>query len=128
MKVTRDVVVDLWTVYESGEASADTRALVEQYLQEDPELARQLRENGGAKALRPTPFAQPRDSEMDALLRTQKLVEYRRQALLLGIALVGLGSMLRYGRMVVMGLASLCLLAWLVLGLCGRRLFGLSRR
>ena len=35
MKITRSVIVDLWAVYVSGEASADTRALVEEFLRGD---------------------------------------------------------------------------------------------
>jgi hypothetical protein len=40
--VTREVITDLWPVYVSGEASPDTRGLVEAFLREDPELARKL--------------------------------------------------------------------------------------
>jgi hypothetical protein len=43
MKITRPVIVDLWPVYASGEASVETRALVEEFLHGDPELAQQLR-------------------------------------------------------------------------------------
>jgi len=38
MNVTRDVIYDLLPVYFSGDASGDTRALVEQFLSTDPEL------------------------------------------------------------------------------------------
>ncbi len=41
--VTRDVIVDLWPVYEAGEASPDTRTLVEQFLAGDRELESILR-------------------------------------------------------------------------------------
>lgn len=39
MEVTRNVILDLMPIYLADEASADTRALVESYLKEDPELA-----------------------------------------------------------------------------------------
>ena len=39
MKVTRDVILDLLPLYLAGEASADTRILVEKYLETDPKLA-----------------------------------------------------------------------------------------
>lgn len=45
MNITRPVIVDLWGVYASGEASGDTRALVDEFLRGDPELAQQLRED-----------------------------------------------------------------------------------
>ena len=43
--LTRDVIVDLWPLYVSGEASQDTRELVEAFLREDPEFARELRQD-----------------------------------------------------------------------------------
>jgi hypothetical protein len=36
MKITREVVKDLLPAYFSGEASADTQSLVEEYFREDP--------------------------------------------------------------------------------------------
>ena len=131
MKVTRDVILDLWPVYEAGEASAETRALVEEYLQQDPEFARLVRENGGAKALRPTPLTLPHDSEMATLLRTQKLMEYRRLVLLVGLlffAVFGLSALLRQYRVFTTIVALVVLLAWLGLMLFGRRLFRLPTR
>lgn len=43
MKITRDVINDLLPVYLSGEASADTRSLLEDYLRSDPSLAADVR-------------------------------------------------------------------------------------
>jgi len=40
MKVTREVVTDLLPAYFSGEASGDTRALVEDYFRQDPDFER----------------------------------------------------------------------------------------
>src|SRR5690242_18313561 len=40
MNVTRDVVTDLLPVYFSGEASGDTKVLVEDYFRQDPDFAR----------------------------------------------------------------------------------------
>jgi len=40
MAVTRDVVLDLLPLYLSDEASTDSRALVKEHLENDPELAR----------------------------------------------------------------------------------------
>ena len=42
MKVTRDVIYDLLPGYFSGEISPDTRALVDEFLQQDPEFARMM--------------------------------------------------------------------------------------
>jgi hypothetical protein len=46
MNVTREVISDLWPLYISGEASADTRRLIEGFLKDDPEFAKILK-NGG---------------------------------------------------------------------------------
>jgi hypothetical protein len=60
MTVTRDVVSDLWPLYASGEASSDTRAVVDAFLASDPAFAQVLRESAtvslsveGAPALPP---------------------------------------------------------------------------
>ncbi|HQZ18852.1 MAG TPA: hypothetical protein PLD86_18405, partial [Vicinamibacteria bacterium] len=68
---TRDVVVDLWPLYVSGEASADTRALVEEFLEREPELGEQLR-GAVAADLAPPALALPADHERATLLRTQR--------------------------------------------------------
>jgi hypothetical protein len=56
MNVTREVIRDLWPLFEAGEASPDTRALVKEFLDNDPEFARQLR----AQAAEPLPPAAKR--------------------------------------------------------------------
>ena len=43
MKVTRDIINDLIPLYFAKECSADTRALVEEYLQENPRQAEEIR-------------------------------------------------------------------------------------
>ena len=40
MKITRDVVYDLLPGYFAGEVSADTRALIDEFMATDPEFAR----------------------------------------------------------------------------------------
>jgi hypothetical protein len=59
MTVTRDVVSDLWPLYASGEASADTRALVEAFLASDPGFAAALRESGGPVSVTEPPVLPP---------------------------------------------------------------------
>ena len=44
VEVTRELITDLWPGYVDGTLSPGTRALIEQYLAQDPELARRLRE------------------------------------------------------------------------------------
>jgi hypothetical protein len=72
MKITRDVVSDLWPLYQSGEASADTRALVEQFLRDDLEFARRLQADESAKLLAAVPVALTPDHEVKTLNQTRK--------------------------------------------------------
>jgi hypothetical protein len=74
MNVTRDVINDLWPVYASGEASADTRALVEAFLRQDPEFARLLQRRGEEGLLRRETPGLPPDREAQALRRTKRLL------------------------------------------------------
>jgi len=39
MKVTKNIIIDLLPLYLADEVSADSRTLVEEYLETDPELA-----------------------------------------------------------------------------------------
>ena len=82
MNVTRDVVKDLLTVYLAGEASADTRALVEEWLRADPALARQA-EQARASDLPPVPAPAP-TAEKRALGHTRRRL--RGRAVILGMA------------------------------------------
>jgi hypothetical protein len=83
MRVTREVIKDLWPVYEAGEASAETSALVEEFLRGDPELASLLRRAGEVTV--PAAPALPADHQRRALAQTQRLV--RRGQWLQGVAL-----------------------------------------
>jgi hypothetical protein len=85
LNVTRDVVADLWAVYESGEATADTRALVDEFLKSDPEFATTLR--AATRAPCPQVDLQP-DTRLASLKRTRDLV--RGKAWLRGLRLFAL--------------------------------------
>jgi len=69
MKITRDVVTDLWPLYLSGDASLDTRALVEAFLAEDPEFARRLREEGSGDLASCPPLPPDHETKMFADVR-----------------------------------------------------------
>jgi predicted anti-sigma-YlaC factor YlaD len=82
MTITRNVVMDLLPLYLAGEASAETNALVEEFLRQDPELGRQAdlarRDLPAGAAVAPT--ALPPDLELRALRRTQVLLRWQRLA------------------------------------------------
>lgn len=72
--VSRDVISDLWPVYAAGEASPDTRALVESFLAADPAFAHTLHESSGLSLGSANgPVLSP-DHELDALARTRKRI------------------------------------------------------
>jgi anti-sigma factor RsiW len=84
----REVLLDLLSVYASGEASAATRALVEAQLAKDPDLAQRLRE---AKALPRIAPALPPELELRALRRTRGALALQRWLFGLAIAFTALG-------------------------------------
>ena len=79
MEVTRDMVIDLLPLYESGEASKDTRAAVEEFLRRDPSLARLT-----ANARDESPTNAATELERQAVARTR--VAIRRRAWTLALA------------------------------------------
>ncbi len=92
MNVTKDVVLDLLPVYLAGEASADTRALVEEYLARDPDLAQRIRQQW-TKALGSAPETTlPPDLELRTLKRAHRLIWL--QVLLFALMVVSLGAMM----------------------------------
>ncbi len=91
MNVTREVILDLLPVYLAGEASPATRALIEEYLKQDPELAERIRlqrADGSAADRLATvvPSALPPDLELRSLRRTRSLHGWQKWLFGLGIA------------------------------------------
>ncbi len=85
MKATRDIAIDLLPLYAAGEASADSRELVEEFLRDDPELAALAR----ALADDPCDIARPRvegGAARLALASTRALL--RRRTWLLAAAIL----------------------------------------
>jgi hypothetical protein len=74
MNISRDVIIDLWPLYIAGEAGADTRSLVDEYLQRDPDFARQLQETPDLDLLRTVAPPLPPDREARAFNRTKRLL------------------------------------------------------
>lgn len=88
MTISRQVIMDLMPLYLAGEASPDSRALVEQFLENAPELRDQVKREGQAIRLdvsneRPEPSA---DVELRALRRTRGLLAWQRRLFGLGLA------------------------------------------
>lgn len=74
--IHRDVVIDLIPAYLSGEASAETRKLVEQAMKYDPELAKLVERERELLSFGAPP-ALPPDHEKRTLDRTKAAVRWR---------------------------------------------------
>ncbi len=78
MKITRDVVTDLLPAYFANEASADTRALIEEYFRDDPEFARLAKDKNDAELFGPAERVHlMKDQELEALIRTRTSLRVR---------------------------------------------------
>ncbi len=85
MNVTREVIHDLYPLYREGEASEDTRRLVEEFLEDDPELAQLLAHRGEVGLPDLDAPAPETDAEMATLARAKRLVTLR--SVLMGLAI-----------------------------------------
>lgn len=83
MNITREVITDLLPLYLSGEASEDSRLLIQKYLEQDPEFAHQI-ELSHKDEFKLTAVPTP-NKELAALNKTKRLLNLR--SWLLGIAL-----------------------------------------
>lgn len=83
MNVTRDVITDLLPTYDSGEASRDTRELVEEFLRNDPAFAAIVRDSSPlAGAPDPNP---KQEAAMETLIRTKR--HLRNRSIFIAIAI-----------------------------------------
>lgn len=76
MKVTQAVIRDLLPAYLSGEASADTRALIEEFLAGDPGLRGEF-ERGAKDMLTPIPVTLSPNHEKRTIDRARQLLRLR---------------------------------------------------
>lgn len=73
MEITRNVILDLLPLYLANEVSADTRALIEKYLETDPELAHVVKHSSAALPKEiPVPLTQ--DDKMRAYRKAKRLI------------------------------------------------------
>ncbi len=89
MNVTRNVVNDLLPLYEAGEASEDSRALVEEFLRDNPEVQREISERSALADSHATPPLAPPDPNLEraTLERTRRHIRIRNFLVGLAIAL-----------------------------------------
>jgi hypothetical protein len=93
MKVTRDVILDLLPLYLADEASADTRTLVQEYLETDPGLAQLAERAGQSKIPNDLPIPLTEDTEMKAFKKARRLMIQHNLFLILAILFTFLFAM-----------------------------------
>jgi hypothetical protein len=85
MEITRDVILDLLPLYIANELSEDTRKLVEQYMETDPEITKIALQS----AMSELPGNVP-----SPLTEEDKLKAYRKSRMLMILTIVGLGILM----------------------------------
>jgi hypothetical protein len=104
MHVSREVILDLLPLYSAGEASADSRALVEEYLSLDESLRQEVDRGALLEPLElPSAGSRLADAaELRTLRRTQSLLAWQRRlyawALTLSVLSVGGVGWIQNGR------------------------------
>jgi hypothetical protein len=93
MKVTRDVILDLLPLYLAGEASEDTRLLVESYLETDPAMAKMAQRAQETKLPDDIPIPLTEDDEMKAFRKAKRLMIQHNLFLLLAVLFTFLFAM-----------------------------------
>ena len=73
MEITRNVILDLLPLYAANEVSADTRALIEKYLETDPELANVAKQLAVLEKPGDIPVQLSQDDEMKAYKKARRL-------------------------------------------------------
>ena len=90
MKITRNVILDLLPLYLANEVSADTRALIEKYLETDPEFANFVKRSAAMEAPGDIPVPLTQDDKMKTYRKAKRLIILRTilVAALISIVLV----------------------------------------
>lgn len=74
MKITREVILDLLPLYLAHEASPDTRALIEQYLETDPEIAAIAKQSSAMDKPEDIPIPIKKEDQMEAYKEAQQMI------------------------------------------------------
>jgi anti-sigma factor RsiW len=72
MNITRNVILDLLPLYVADEVSADTRALIEKYLETDPELANVAKQLSAMEKPKEIPVPISQDDKMIAYRKARR--------------------------------------------------------
>jgi anti-sigma factor RsiW len=100
MEITQNVILDLLPLYLADEVSADTRTLVEEYLETDPELANIAQDWAKMEFPGDVPVPLTKEDQMTAYKEAKRLMFLRTVILAITIAIT-LSCVLGMGLMAV---------------------------
>lgn len=133
MTITRDVILDMLPLYFAGQVSADTKALVDDFLKRDPDFARMSQRFDELLAARGAGEQQRDEVERRAFQRTRTLLRYRNQMIgfAVGYSLAPFLFLFRGGHVewimfrdkpgMAIGFALVAVLCWIAVALLGMR-------
>ena len=75
MKITRNVILDLLPMYLANEVSADTRSMIEEYLETDPELANVVKHSTKTEWPGDIPVPLTQDDGMRAYKKARHIIK-----------------------------------------------------
>jgi anti-sigma factor RsiW len=103
IEITRQVILDLLPIYLANEASADTRTLVEQYLETDPELAKLAEETKMTEFIKDIPIPLTEKDKLEAFKEARRLELLRTVFVVVAICsmLLAGGALLVMARVLV---------------------------
>jgi anti-sigma factor RsiW len=87
-EITKEVVLDLLPLYLAGEVSPETSALIQKYLESDPEMAETAKAMAKADSLGKVPLPFKRDAALETYNEAKKWMTIRTLGLAAIVALV----------------------------------------
>lgn len=104
-KISRDVISDLWPLYRAGEASRDTKALVDEFLAENSDFASTLHKSGELGGVIP-PFRLSPEAELRLLEDARLRARNKLVIVGVGMALAAVFLMVVFGGALLMAMRS----------------------
>ena len=87
-QITRNIILDLLPLYLAGEASEDTKALVEEYLETDKELAKMAKQTATFDLPGDVPVPLENDQALKLYIETKRQMTIRLGILAVSIVFV----------------------------------------
>jgi hypothetical protein len=88
MEITRNVILDLLPLYLDEAASADTRALVDEFLETDPDLAKVAQQLAKTDLSKDIPVPLTKEDEMEAYKEAKRLMLVRTVVIAITVSIL----------------------------------------